>query len=304
MSRRGWVLFGALGLIWGLPYLLIKIAVEQVSPAFLVFGRVTLAAALLLPIAAARGMLRPLLPHWRWLLAFAAIEIGIPFAGLGYAEQRLSSSLAGLLIATVPLIGAVLATVLRLEDRLDAVRLVGLLAGLAGVAALVGLDVGRGDLLSVAAVGVTALGYAAGPVIVATRLVGLPSIGVTAVALGLNAVGYAPFAWLTRPATTVPVPAWAAIGVLGVLCSAIAFLLFFALVAEVGPSRTTVITYVNPAVALALGVIVLGEPVTVGLLIGSPLVLLGSLLATRRPRSPAPAAAPARALSPDPPGGR
>lgn len=294
MSRRGWVLFWSLGAIWGIPYLFIKIAVEQVSPVVVVFGRVGLAALLMLPLAAARGMLRPLLPHWRWLLLFAGVEIGVPFAMLGYAEQRLSSSLAGLLVAAVPLIGAVLAVVFHLDDRLDPGRLAGLLVGLAGVAALVGLDVRGGDWLSVGAVGLTAVGYAIGPVIVSTRLAGLPSMGVTAVALGLNALVYAPFAWLARPERMADVraSAWLSIAVLGVVCSAIAFLVFFALVAEVGPSRATVITYINPAVAVSLGVAVRGEPVTAGLLIGFPLVLLGSYLATRR-RGVSPADLPA-----------
>lgn len=281
------MLFAALGVIWGVPYLFIKIAVEQMSPATMVFGRVFLAALVLLPIAAARGMLAPLLPHWRWVVLFAAVEIAVPFAMLGYAEQRISSSLAGLLVASVPLIGAVLSRVLGSDDRLDRVRLVGLLIGVVGVSALVGLDI-RGDLLSVGAVGLTAIGYALGPIIVSTKLAGLPSIGVTAVALALNAVAYAPFAWLTRPSRPIDVSGWVALAVLGLLCSAVAFLLFFPLVAEVGPARTTVITYVNPAVAVTLGVAVRSEPVTVGLLLGFPLVLFGSFLATRRARTEVP----------------
>jgi drug/metabolite transporter (DMT)-like permease len=166
----------------------------------------------LLPIAVARGMLRPLLPHWRWVLIFAAFEMAVPFAMLGYAEQRLSSSLAGLLVAAVPLIGAMLSQLLHLDDRLDVVRLAGLLVGVAGVAALVGLDT-RGDLLAVGAMGLVATGYAIGPVIVSTRLVGLPSIGVTAVAMALNAVAYAPFAWLTRSGRPIEISGWVAVAV-------------------------------------------------------------------------------------------
>ncbi len=285
VSRRGWGLFVSLSLIWGVPYLFIKIAVESLSPAMVVFSRAALAAVLLLPIAAARGMLRPVVRKWRWLLLFAVLEIAMPFGMLGYAEQRISSSLAGLLIAAVPLIAAVLARLLRLDDRLDGARLAGLLVGLAGVGALVGLDVRGGDLLSVGAVGLAALGYAIGPILASTKLAGLPALGISTLALALNAVGYAPFAWLTRPTGTVPAQAWLAVAVLGVLCSAVAFVVFFALVAEVGPARTTVITYVNPAVAVLLGVLVLGEPVTVGIMVGFPLVLLGSILATRRDRA-------------------
>ncbi|HET9658520.1 MAG TPA: DMT family transporter [Kineosporiaceae bacterium] len=283
MTRRGWLLFGLLGVIWGIPYLFIKIAVEQMAPVMMVFGRTALAAAVLLPLAAARGLLRPLLPHLPWIALFAAVEIAGPWALLGYAEQRISSSLAGLLVAAVPLVGAVTSRLLRLDERLEPGRLIGLLVGAVGVAALVGLDTQGGDLLSVGAVGLTAIGYAMGPIIVSTKLSGLPSVGVNAVALGLNALLYAPFAWVARPqAGEVRLSGWIAVAVLGLLCSALAFVLLFPLVAEVGPARTTVITYVNPAVAVTLGIAVRGEPVTTGLLVGFPLVLLGSFLATRR----------------------
>jgi drug/metabolite transporter (DMT)-like permease len=290
VTRRGWLLFGTLSVIWGVPYLFIKIAVEHLSPPFVVWTRVALAAAALLPLTAVRGWLRPLLPHWHWMAAFAVVEIAVPWALLGYAEQRISSSLTGLLVAAVPLMGALLGWWLRLDDRLDGRRFAGLLVGLAGVAALVGIDIRGGDLVAVAAVLVTAFCYALGPVIVAARLAGLPSLAVVAVSFGLNAVWYAPFGWVTRPTGAdgrtalgdVPAAAWWAIVVLGLLCSALAFLVFFALVADIGPSRATIITYVNPAVAVALGVAVLGEPVTVGILVGFPLVLVGSWLATGR----------------------
>lgn len=282
MSRRGWVLFIALSVIWGVPYLFIKVAVEYISPAVLTSTRTGLAALVLAPLAIRGGQLRPLLARWRWVLAFALIEIAVPFGLLGAAEQRLSSSLTGLLVAGVPLIGAVLGVALRLADRIDRRRLIGLLVGFAGVAALVGIDLRGGDLLAAGAVLVAATGYALGPIIVDRRLSDLPSLGVTVAAMGLNGIGYLPWAVLTRPQHAVPVRVWGAVAVLGVLCSALAFLLFFALVAEVGPSRTTVITYLNPAVAVGLGVSVLGEPFTIGIAVGFPLVLLGSYLATRR----------------------
>jgi drug/metabolite transporter (DMT)-like permease len=296
VTRRGWLLFSTLSLVWGVPYLFIKIAVEQLSPAVVVGLRVALAAAVLLPVAALREQLAPLLVRWRWVLGFAVVELTVPWGLLGFAEQRISSGRTGLLVAAVPLMGALLAWALRLDDRVDGRRFAGLLVGVGGVAALVGIDVRGGDLLAVGAVLVTAFCYALGPIIVAARLAGLPSLAVVAVSLGVNAVLYAPFAWLTRPTgpdgdvaalAAVPASAWWSIVVLGLLCSAIAFLVFFALVAEVGPARTTVITYVNPAVAVTLGVAVLDEPVTAGILLGFPLVLLGSWLATRRSRTDA-----------------
>ncbi len=283
MSRRGWVLFLALSVIWGLPYLFIKIAVVDLSPSVVVWGRVALAALLLLPVAAYRGMLPALRPYVGWIVVFAAVEIAVPFWMLGWAETRISSSLAALLVAGVPIVAAVMATLLGLDDRLTGMRVVGLLIGVAGVGFLVGLDVRGAQWLAVAAVGLTVLGYALGPIIVSTRLVGAPSLAVIATALLLNAAWYTPVAWVQRPTGPVPAIAWWAVVVLGVVCTALAFLVFFALVDEVGPTRMTVITYLNPAVAVLLGVVVLGEPLTLGILIGFPLVLLGSWLATRRP---------------------
>jgi drug/metabolite transporter (DMT)-like permease len=281
MSRRGWLLFTAVGIIWGVPYLLIKVAVGELSPASLVFFRTLLAALLLLPLAGARGQLRPLLRRWRPLLVFTAVEVAIPWLFLASAEQRISSSLAGLLIAAVPLVGALLAWATG-GERLGPARQLGLLVGLAGVAALVGLDLHARDGWALAEMAVVVVGYAVGPFILSRYLSELPSLGVTAASLGLTALAYLPFAALQPPARW---PAsnvvWSVVG-LAVLCTAAAFLLFFALIAEVGPVRATVITYVNPAVAVALGVTLLGEPFTVGIAIGFALVLAGSVLATRR----------------------
>jgi drug/metabolite transporter (DMT)-like permease len=275
-----------MSVIWGVPYLLIKVAVADFSPAAVVFGRTALAALLLVPIAAFRGMLRPLLPSWRWLLAFAVAEVAGPFLLLTYAEQRISSSLTGLLVAAVPLLGVVFGRLIGLADPMDGRRLLGLGVGVAGVATLVGVDLRADSVPAVVAVLLAAAGYAIGPIIADQRFAGLPTLAVSAVAMAVTAVGYLPFAVATRPADLGAAlgRSWWAIAILGVVCSALAFLVFFALIAEVGPTRATVITYVNPAVALLLGVLVLGEPVTAGLLVGFPLVLLGSALATRRVR--------------------
>ena len=282
MSRRGWILFASLGLIWGLPYLTIKVGVTSLSTPMVVFGRLAIGAAILLPIAIATRQLGRLAGHWKWVIAFAVVEMTFTWWALTWAEERISSSLAGLFIATVPLVTALLARRLGMDDRLTGTRLVGLAVGFLGVGALVGLDVSGGDLVSVAALIITVIGYSVGPIIVDRRLQGVPSLAVIAVSLTINAVVYAPFAWFTRPTEPVPASAWAAVLLLGALCTAAAFLIFFALIAEVGPSRTTLITYVNPAVAVVLGIAVLGEPFTLGIAIGFPLVLLGSWLATRR----------------------
>ncbi len=276
------MLFISLGLIWGLPYLLIKVGVESLSPFVVVFARVVIGAAIMLPIALIKGQLRRLEGHWRWVVIFAIVEVTFTFLALTWAEQRISSSLAALLIATVPLTAAIIARIIGLDSRLSGPRLVGLGVGFAGVAALVGLDVSGGDFLSVAALSITVLGYALGPIIVDRKLSDAPSLAVIAASLAINTVIYAPLAWLTWPTEPVPATAWWSIVILGALCTAGAFIIFFALIAEVGPARTTVITYVNPAVAVVLGVLVLREPLTPGIMIGFPLVLAGSFLATRR----------------------
>lgn len=282
MSRRGWFLFVSLGIVWGLPYLLIKVAVAYLSTPMVVFSRLALAAAILLPIAIATRQLGQLRGYWRWVIAFAFVEMTLTWWALTWAEERISSSLAGLFIATVPLVTALLARRLGMDDRLTGTRLLGLAVGFVGVGALVGLDVSGAALLAIAALVVTVVGYAIGPIIVDRRLQGVPSLAVIAASLTLNALLYAPFAWFTRPTEPVPTSTWLAVALLGVLCTALAFIVFFALIGEVGPSRSTLITYVNPAVAVVLGILVLGEPVTLGLAVGFPLVLLGSWLATRR----------------------
>lgn len=280
MSRRGRVLFALMSLIWGIPYLLIKVAVRDLSAPQLVFARTAPAALFLVPIAWRRGYLRPLFGRWRAVLAYSAIELAGPWYLLSSAEKRLSSSVSGLLIATVPLIGAVLALASGHTDRLDRRRLLGLLVGLVGVAVLVGVDLHGNDLVAVGEATLTALGYAAGPMIISRRFSDLPGLGLVAASMALTAVFYAPLA-LYHPPNHVSGEAIASIGVLTVVCTSLAFLLFFSLIVEVGPARATVITYVNPAVAVTLGVALLGEPLTLGIAIGFPLILAGSFLATR-----------------------
>ncbi|MFL6162323.1 MAG: DMT family transporter [Jatrophihabitantaceae bacterium] len=280
MSRRGWLLFAVMCLIWGLPYLFIRVAVEHLSPGTLVFLRTAGASLLLVPLAAARGMIGPVLRHWRPIIAFSLIEVVVPWVLLSDAERQLTSSLAGLLVAAVPLIGAALAFFSSHGERMGARQLLGLAIGVVGVASLVGLDLGQLHWGAIAEMVVVSIGYAAGPVILARWLSGLPGLGVIAVAMSVSTILLLPFAVL-RPPHQVPGRAIASIVVLVVACTALAFVLFFQLIAEIGPTRSTVITYVNPAVAVLLGVLVLGERLTLGMMIGFPLILLGSVLAAR-----------------------
>ncbi len=299
MSRRGWVLFAAMSLIWGIPYLLIKVADGGVSVPVLVFVRVALGSLLLLPVALRRRELGALRGHWRWLVTFAVVEIIGPFALLSSAEKHLASSTSGLLVAAVPIIGAVLAQFTGGSDRLTLVRWTGLLIGLAGVAVLAGPDAAHGDALSVGAVLLTALGYAIGPIIANRKLAGVPPAAVNTVCLAMAALVYLVPAIVTRPHELPSAEVILSLLALGAICTAAAFVVFFALIAEVGPARATVITYVNPAVAVALGVLVLNEHLTPAVVGAFVLILGGSILATR-PSFPAPAP-PADHASPAPP---
>jgi len=284
MTRRGLVLFALMSIIWGIPYLFIRVVVAEVSPSFLVLARTALATAILLPIALVRIDLRPILARWRWVVALAGIEIALPWVMLGSAEQHLTSSLTGLLVAGVPLVGTVFALATGGSDRIGRARWLGLLIGLLGVSAIVGSDIGSSDVTAFLEVAVVVVCYAIGPAILSRRLGGLPSIGVMALSLALSALVYIPIAAVQWPATVPSANVVGSIVMLAVLCTAAAFLIFAALIDEIGPVRATVITYVNPAVAAVLGVLVLKETLTVPMGVGFALVILGSALATRSER--------------------
>jgi drug/metabolite transporter (DMT)-like permease len=282
VSARGWALFAAVSVIWGMPYLFIKIAVEEISPSLLAWSRLTLAAAVLLPLAWKLGALRGLRERWRILTLFAAVEMAVPWPLLGFGEVHISSSLAAILVATVPLFVALLATRFDHSERPTITRLVGMLIGLVGVVALVGIDIGgeRDQLLGALAVLLVAFLYAIGPMIVKRRLSDVDPLGPVAASLGIAALLVTPFALADLPDSVPSADTFASIGVLGLLCSALAFLFFFRLIAEVGPGKATVITYINPVVALALGVAILDESVTTGVVVGLFLILAGSWLST------------------------
>jgi drug/metabolite transporter (DMT)-like permease len=281
VSRRGWLLFAAMSVIWGIPYLLIKVAVGGVPVPVLVLARVGIGAALLLPIAIRSRQLGVLAPHWRWLGLFAVVEIIVPWLLLSEAETRLSSSLSGLLVASVPILVALLSLATRTGDRLTLTRWAGLLVGLAGVGLLVGPGVSGGDAGSIGEVLAVALCYATGPLIASRKLGDLPPLAMTAVCLAFASVVYAVPAALTWPAALPSGKVLAALAGLAVICTALAFVLFFALIAEVGPARASVITYVNPAVAVTGGVWLLGERLTVEMVVAFVLILAGSVFATR-----------------------
>ncbi len=292
MSARGWILFAAVSVVWGTPYFFIKVAVDaDVPPGFVAWSRIVLATAILLPLAARRGTLRRLEGRGWAIAAYAACEIAVPFTLIAVGERHVSSSLAAILIASMPLLVALLSARLSPADRPRGLRLAGLFIGLGGVVALLGLDVAgdADELVGAALIVVATLCYATAPLIIERRLADLDPLGPVSVALALATLALLPVALAAPPDAVPSAKALLSLGILGVVCTALGLVLFFSLIAESGPSRASIITYVNPLVAVLLGVVVLDERLGAGSLLGLLLILAGSWLATRRtPERPAP----------------
>ncbi len=289
MSWRAWGAFAALSVIWGLPYFFIKLAVAELSPVTVAFGRVTLAALVLVPIAAHHGALRNLGKHKIAIFAFAIAEFVIPFALISVGERWISSSVTGMLIAMVPLSVALMQRFFGVHERLGFWRILGLGLGFVGVAALLGFGTISGYLgwAGVACMIVSTLGYAIGPLIIQRHLGGLDPYGPLTASLMAASIVLAVPAALNLPVRMPSATALASLAILGVVCTALAMVLMFYLVNHAGASRAAVITYINPAVAALLGVSLLHERLGVGGILAFALILLGSWLATRgaRPRS-------------------
>src|SRR6266550_2675238 len=267
MTRRAWLLFILSSVIWGVPYLFIKIAVDAgIAPAFIAWSRIALAAALLLPLAIQRKVLQGLRERTAAIIGYTACEVAVPFILISIGEQYITSSLTAILVATMPRMVALLSLRLIPGEHLSGKRLIGLLIGFAGVVALLGFDVaGRAtELLGAALVLVATLGYAIAPIIVSRRLSDLDPLGPVTASLLIATVALLP----------------PAIAVLGIICTAAGLLAFFRLIAEAGPSRASVITYVNPLVAVVVGVLALGERLSLVSVAGLGLILVGSWVST------------------------
>src|SRR5262245_39162362 len=291
MNNRAWLAFGALSVIWGVPYLFIKVAVDGgISPFFLAWARLLLGAILLTAVAPRQT--REMLRHgpWRWIATYAVAEMALPFPLIAAGEQHVDSSVAAIVIATVPLLIAVLALRVDHTERPTRTRMLGMLIGLAGVVALVGIDLSgqSSELLGAAAIMVAAVGYAIGPLIIKTKLLDYDPRATMAASLAVAATLLTPAGLLTTPDTVPPAEAVTSLVVLGVICTAAAFVILMILVSEVGAGRASIITYINPVIAVALGVIVLGESPGAGAIAGLLLILAGSWLATddRLPQNP------------------
>ncbi|GAA2567757.1 DMT family transporter [Winogradskya consettensis] len=302
MNRRAWLLFLLVSFLWGIPYFLIKVAIEDLSPIVVVAGRIAIGALVLIPVAAARGSLAKLRGHTGPVLALSAVHILVPFTLITYGETHISSSLTGLLIAIEP---AVIALLMARTEPLNRGRVLGLLVGFAGVAVLVGVDVSgdRWGLLGAAMVLLAALSYAVATILVQRRLSDVPAEALTGATTTISAVILIPFALLALPSEPVGLPAWGALAVLGVFCTAVALLAFYQLIGLAGANRAGLVTYLNPVVAVLLGVLLLDEHLAPSTVAAFALIAAGCWLSTRpspaptAPTTPAPVSQPAKVVA-------
>lgn len=284
MTRKGWVLFIAMSVFWGIPYFFIKIAVLELDPVVVVFARLGIAACILVPVAAQSKKLGMVRKHWLAITGLALVQIVLPFLFISYGELHIATSLTSLLIASEPLLIALLALRLDPGERVGGLRLIGLFVGLLGVATLLGLDVGgdRQKLLGTGLVLLATAGYALGALLIKRpAIAALPTLGVVATECAISSILLLPLAATRLPTSMPSLQVIASLFVLGVVCTALAYLTFFALVAEVGASRGSVFTYINPVISVLLGVMVLREHIDAATILGFVLIIIGSWLSTR-----------------------
>ena len=286
MSRRALFHFAVSGLFWGIPYLLMKVAVRDIEPAVIVCGRVLIGAAILIPIAMHQKVLMDAIRGWRYVLPYAIFEMMIPWILITNAEKQISSGLAGLLIATVPIWSTIFASMTGDKTVWHSKRLVGMLVGFIGLIGLVGYEsiIGSSDPLSIAMMLLAAISYSYAVNMISQKLPEVSGIAINGLAMVFTSIAYAPLMIVQFPeVSTVSKESAASLLALGVFSTALAFISFFIVLKEIGPARASIGTYVNTAVAVVLGVMILSEPLTIGIIIGLPLVMIGSFLASRKP---------------------
>ena len=285
MTRKSWSLFISMGFLWGIPYLLIRVAVRDFSPAMVVFARVLIGALILVPIAIHRKSFGAALRGFKYIFLYAAVEIMGPWFLITKAETNLSSGLAGLLVATVPIWATIYASITGDKSVWHHKRMIGLIIGFVGLIAVVGIEslTGESALWAILSILIASIGYALAPNMIMRKLPHVSGLAINALAMTMAAVVYAPFAIFQWPTGHVPTNSLLSVIALGIFPTAIAFVVFFAVLKEVGPARASLVTYLNTAFAVILGVVILSEPLTLGIVIGLPLVLIGSYLASRKP---------------------
>jgi drug/metabolite transporter (DMT)-like permease len=287
MSRRNLIFFLLAGFLWGIPYLFIKVAVDPqdgFSPAIVVFGRVLIGALVLIPIAICDKSFFGALKYWRFIAVYALFEMVGPWILIGTAEQKISSGLAGLLVSSVPIFSTLIASAYGDKSVWQPKRLFGIAIGFLGVFLLVGIEsvTGSSDPLSIAMVLAASIGYAFAVIYITRKMPDGSGIAINGIAMVMTAVFYSPALFFFWPDRAVSNEAVYSLIALGVFSTGIAFALFFTVMAEIGPTRASLVTYMNTAFAVVLGVIILNEPLTLGIIVGLPLVLIGSYLASRK----------------------
>ncbi len=284
MTRKSWILFGIVGFLWGIPYLLMKVAVADIPPPLIVAGRTLIGAAILIPIAIKKNTFKDAIKGIKYVIPYAVLEMVGPWILITSAEKEISSGLAGLLVATVPFFASIFSSLRGDHSVWQPKRIFGLVVGFLGIIALVGIEsiTGTSNPKAIAMVILASIMYAYAVLMITTNLPGVDGIAINGVAMGLTCLFYTPIAIATWPSNPVSADAIAALVVLGVFSTAIAFMLFFIVIVEIGVARGSLTTYVNTAVAVVLGILILDEPITLGIIVGLPMVLLGSFLASRR----------------------
>ncbi len=285
-------LFLFVGMLWGIPYLLIRVAVTQVAPPVIVFSRVIIGAFILLPLALKNKIFTELSGKWKYVFGYAVGEMVIPWILISQAEKNLPSGLAGLLVATVPIFSSIFASIDGDKSVWHHKRLFGMIIGFIGMALVIGIESFKGNisLLSVSEIIIGAIGYAWATALVTKHMPKVDGISINAAALFITALVYLPLFIWKFPVHSLRLTVISSLIALGIFPTAAAFVLYFILMREVGPARGSLVTYLNTSFAVILGIIFLKEKLTLGIIIGLPLVLIGSYLAGRKEKiiEPAP----------------
>jgi len=286
MSRKSLFYFLLVGFLWGIPYLLMKVAVEEIPPSAIVAGRTLIGAAILIPVALYRKTFKGAVLGFKFVAFYALLEMIGPWILISTAQKKIDSGLAGLLISTVPIFAAIITSMRGDHTVWQFKRMFGIVVGYIGLIAVVGIESfsGNSHPASIAMMILAAMGYSYAIIMVTTNLPLVDGIAINGLAMAITSIFWAPLAIAQWPSQVTLKPALSLIA-LGVLCTALAFLVFFKLLVEIGPARGSLVTYLNTSVAVVLGVIVLNEPITIGLIIGLPLVLIGSYLASKKTQS-------------------
>ena len=287
MSRRNLILFLLAGFLWGIPYLFIRVAVDPdngFSPAIVVFIRVFIGALILIPISIYDKSLFVAIKGWKYIAVYALFEMVIPWILIGTAEQSISSGLAGLLVASVPIFSTIIASIYGDKSVWHPRRFFGMAIGFLGVFLLVGIEsfTGSSDPIAIFMMLGASVGYAYAVIYITRKMPGVSGVAINAIAMAMTALFYSPALFLLWPDHKISLSATYSVIALGIFSTGIAFAVFFTVMAEIGPTRASLVTYMNTAFAVVLGVLILSEPLTIGIIVGLPLVLIGSFLASRK----------------------